>query len=80
MLGNCQQGETNTLLRIPNDALHNEFAGRNSEFNFTIAEWTSNKEHMITRCKPVMNSPVKVFMSDCNIRIEYQNRIINVNI
>ena len=39
-------------------------AGQNSEFNFTIAKWTSNKKHMITRCKPVMNSPIEVFMSN----------------
>ena len=57
MLGNRQQGKANMLLRILNDALHTEFAGRNSGLNFTIAEWTLNKKHMITRCKPVMNSP-----------------------
>ena len=80
MLGNCQRGKANTLLRLPNDALHIEFAGRNSEFNFTVAEWSSNKRHMITRCKPVMNSPIEVFMTNCNIKIEYQNKIFNVSI
>ena len=78
--GNCQRSKENTLLRIPNDALHIEFAGRNSEVSFTIAEWTSNKKHITTRCKAVMNSPVEVFMSNCNIGIEHQNRIINVYI
>ena len=74
MLGNCQGGKANTLLHIPNDALHIEFEGRNSEFNFTIAERTSNKKHMITRCKPVMKAQLKfscqIVISESNIRIE----------
>ena len=59
------------LLRIPIDALHIEFAGCNSEFNFTIAGWSSNKKHMITRGKAVLNGSFEVLMSNCNIKIEY---------
>ena len=51
----------------------------------SVSKWNSGKVNseynfMITRCMPVMNSPIEVFMSNCNIRIEYQNRITNAYI